>query len=291
MDDELREVAGGRLLAGERPEVVTDRPEQGSRARSRCRSRRPGLAPRAGSMPSRGWARAKQIAAMGENSGPTTIAPTIRIGWSVIRPAPEIKGRERHERDEGPGGVVSRRVAAARPTPTPPRRRAPPGATRSARVGLVAEDRVHLVDADRAPVLQVQVAQELDHVLVSSTGHVSEDGRQPSGFRNAPGTTRRFVTVASPSRTSTTRSVRSSGTRRRRCSTRLSKHGLGRGRARLDKTDGGRPTPDVHPIGLVWLIPFTWCVRSTTQGFSRARSGSTERDLARRLAEARRPRR
>ena len=43
-----------------------------------------------GSSESRGRASARQMAATGENSGPTTIAPTIRIGWSSSRPVPAM---------------------------------------------------------------------------------------------------------------------------------------------------------------------------------------------------------
>ena len=43
-----------------------------------------------GRIAERGRASARQIAATGENSGPTTIAPMIRIGWSSSRPAPAI---------------------------------------------------------------------------------------------------------------------------------------------------------------------------------------------------------
>ena len=43
-----------------------------------------------GRIDGRGRASARQIAATGENSGPTTIAPMMRIGWSSSRPAPAI---------------------------------------------------------------------------------------------------------------------------------------------------------------------------------------------------------
>ena len=127
-----------------------------------------------GSIPRRGCASAKQIAAMGENSGPTTIAPTMRIGWSRMRPAPAIRAARVMNATNAKDNRESLRNRCSTETQTTPSSGAP-GAAAFDPGGLVGEDRVDLLDADRAAVLDIELAQLLDHPGGVLAGDVGKD--------------------------------------------------------------------------------------------------------------------
>ena len=92
-----------------------------------------------GRIAGRGRASPTQIAATGENSGPTTIAPMIRIGWSSSRPAPAISVARVRNDANAQDSTLSVRTLFSTMSQTMPSS-GMPGAARSA--ASVASERI-----------------------------------------------------------------------------------------------------------------------------------------------------
>ena len=141
----------------------------------------------------RRWTRATQSPASGPNSGPTTIAPMIRMTRVGEDPDGGDQRREHHEDEEASrelgalGGAASTSsqmtASAGEPAPRPAR---PASGGRDRGVDRLDRDRALLIDAEsRRPA----------RTTLASSRAMSQRTRSPSGLIDAPGTLTTLITA------------------------------------------------------------------------------------------------
>ena len=167
-------VAASALVA--RPTARATEPQRRRRRPRRWRSRRRAWCSARGRIEGRGRASARQIAATGENSGPTTMAPMMRMGWSSSRPAPAISVARVRKLRNAQDSTLSLRTRFSTTSQTIPSSGIP-GRRLLGLLGGVGEQRVGLGDHDRALVVQVERAQRGHHRVGALPGHVGHHQR------------------------------------------------------------------------------------------------------------------
>ena len=140
--------------------------------------------------------------ASGPNSGPTTIAPTTRIGWSSSRPNAAIMRGDAHEHQVGRRTASTPRSCAPRPPPTRPRR-CPARGRLLGRRAASDRDRLDLVGRDRPEPHQVGPFRVSSTSLAASRA-TSASTRSPAGSSATPGRWTTLVTAGDEDRQSST---------------------------------------------------------------------------------------
>lgn len=167
--------------------------------------------------PTRRWTAATQSPASGPNSGPTAIAPTIRIALSSTAPhAASMVATDMNARytavSVDSSWVIS--ATASHTSASAPS----PGASSSA--WSAAFDRTSSTCcALIAPCSASPSARNPLNTSSAASRATSQDITSPAGDSAAPGSTTTWVTPTQPSRRASTVSRRSAGTISRRCST------------------------------------------------------------------------
>ena len=117
---------------------------------------------------------ATQRPASGPNSGPTTIAPTIRIGESRKMPTEAIRQASTMKTRKLPPSSMLSEVRASTSSQTTASE-GDPRAARSAAFGRVGDLRVDLLERDRAVAVDAELLQVADHHAGVLAGDVAED--------------------------------------------------------------------------------------------------------------------
>ena len=151
--------------------------------------------------------------ASGPNSGPTTIAPTIRIGWSSRMPTARDLHRQHHEGDEADRELRRSRWCAARPPPRPPRRTAGPARPARRRPPASESARVDVSTAIE-PTRGISSSLRSPMITLASSRATSQRIRSPSGFWAAPCRCTTLRTAGEPQSSSSAWSARSFSGRR-----------------------------------------------------------------------------